>query len=75
MSLRKSWGSVANSLAADKPMAGVGALSCGTSAGAPSGSKIAPVESMYRPPTAPMGNRGVTEIVTELENQFRETSP
>jgi hypothetical protein len=29
---------------------------------------------MYRPAKAPIGSRGVTVIVTELENQLRETS-
>jgi hypothetical protein len=33
-----------------------------------------PLESMYLPAKAPIGSRGFTAIVTELENQLRETS-
>jgi len=60
-------------LAADNPISAVGALSCGTWTGAPTGSNTVPVESIYRPAKAPIGSRGVTEIVTEFENQLRET--
>jgi len=71
---RKSCCNEAKSVAADNPISAVGALSCGTWTGAPTGSKIVPVESMYLPAKAPIATRGVTEIVTELENQLRETS-